>query len=224
MNHQEPAVAVVGAVIGVREAGIDRERVIGVRIHQAGRDRIEALGRLTVAFSDLRTEIAGPAADRIDFEQLETAGGMLLPDFELGFFLEDADEDRRFLRHPLLIEQRQHLRRQRLHRLGRQLVAAFRLLLRRRGRIERRVGCRRLVEALDGRRLAQVFHHLRLRAVGDIILDLRLDLFEGRRWPGPLVLDLDDVPAELGLHRVGQLPLAELERHLGRIPGPSVLW
>ena len=63
--------AVVGAVIGVREAGIDREIIIGVRIHQAGRDRIEALGCLTIAFSDLRAEIAGPAADRIDFEELE---------------------------------------------------------------------------------------------------------------------------------------------------------
>ena len=58
------------------------------------------------------------------------------------------------------------------------------LFLERRGRIERRVGSRRLVEALDGRRLAQVFHHLRLCAVGDIIFDLRLDLFEGRRRLG----------------------------------------
>ena len=64
-----------------------------VRVHQAGGDRIEALGRLTIAFIDLRAEIAGPAADRINLEQLETAGGVLLPDLELGFFLEDADED-----------------------------------------------------------------------------------------------------------------------------------
>ena len=61
--------AVVGAVIGVREAGIDREVIVGVRIHQAGRDRIEALGSLTVACIDLRAEIAGPAANRIDLEQ-----------------------------------------------------------------------------------------------------------------------------------------------------------
>ena len=47
---------------------------------QAGRDRIEALGCLTVAFVDLGPEIARPAADRIDFEQLEAAGGILLPD------------------------------------------------------------------------------------------------------------------------------------------------
>ena len=75
--------AVIGAVIAVREACIDRQVVIGVRIHQAGRDRIEALWRLAVAFIDLRAEIAGPAADRIDLEQLEAAGGVLLPDLEL---------------------------------------------------------------------------------------------------------------------------------------------
>ena len=107
MNHQEPAVAVVAAVIGVREAGIDREIIIGVRIHQAGRDRIEALGCLTIAFSDLRTEIAGPAADRIDFQKLETAAGTLLPDFKLGFFLEDVDEDRGTVWYVLLCEQRE---------------------------------------------------------------------------------------------------------------------
>ena len=94
MDHQEPAVAVIGAVIGVREAGIDREIIVGVRIYQAGRDRIEALGGLAVALSDLRAEIAGPAADRVDLEQLDAPAGTLLPDFELGFFLEDADEDR----------------------------------------------------------------------------------------------------------------------------------
>jgi hypothetical protein len=65
--------AVIGAVIVVREAGIDREVIIGIRVHQAGRDRIEALGSLTVALSDFRAEIAGPAADRIDLEQLDKA-------------------------------------------------------------------------------------------------------------------------------------------------------
>src|SRR5262249_46037672 len=118
--------AVVGAVIGVREAGIDRQVVIGVRIHQAGRDHIEALGCLAVAFTDLRTEIAGPAADRIDLEQLEMAGGILLPDFELGFFLEDADKDRRTLWHAPLYEQRKQLWRQLIVCFGRQLIAVFR--------------------------------------------------------------------------------------------------
>ena len=51
--------------------------------------------------------------------------------------------------------------------------------------------------------------------MGDVIFDLRLDLFEGRRRLGALVLDLDDVPAELGLHRIGNLALVELECDLG---------
>ena len=97
VNHQKPAVAVVGAIIKVGEAGIDRQIIIGVRIHQAGRDRIEALGSLTIAFVDLGAEIARPAADRIDLEQLEPPRGILLPDLELGFFLEDAEQDGRFL-------------------------------------------------------------------------------------------------------------------------------
>ena len=125
MDHQKTAVAVIGAVKGVRETGIDREVVVGVRIHQAGRDRIEALGGLTVAFADLRAEVAGPPADRIDFEQFEAAGGVLLPDFELGFFLEDADQNGRALRHLFLLEQRKYLGRQLLSCLGRRWIAVF---------------------------------------------------------------------------------------------------
>src|SRR6202043_3741598 len=87
-----------------------------------GGDRIEALRRLTIAFLDLRTDAARPAADRIDFQQFVAGGAVLLPDFELGLFLEDADEDRRFLRHAFLVEQRQHLRRQFLHRAGGKLI------------------------------------------------------------------------------------------------------
>ena len=123
VDHQEGAGIAVRLVEGVGEAGIDGEVVVGIGIHQAGRDRIEALRRLTIAFLDLRTKAARPAADRIDFQQLVAAGGVLFPDFELGLFLEDADEDRRFLRHVFLVEQRQHLRRQFLHRAGGQLIA-----------------------------------------------------------------------------------------------------
>ena len=125
MNHEKRAMAVIGAVIGVRKAGIDREIIVGIRVHQAGRDRIEALGSLTVAFIDFGAEIAGPAADRIDLEQLETAGGILFPDLELGFFLEDADEDRGTLWHVPLWEQREQLRRQLFGCFGRQLIAVF---------------------------------------------------------------------------------------------------
>ena len=95
MDHEKGAVAVVGPVEGIGKAGIDCEVIVGVRIYQAGRDRIEALGGLAVAFVDLRSEIARPAADRIDLEKLEMTAGVLLPDLELlRFFLENAHQDR----------------------------------------------------------------------------------------------------------------------------------
>ena len=63
---------------------------VGVGIHQLGRNRIEPLRRLPVALVQLRPEIARPPADRIGLEDLETAGRVLLPDFELRLFLENA--------------------------------------------------------------------------------------------------------------------------------------
>ena len=97
MDHQERAGAVVRPIIGVREAHVDGEVVAGVRIHQARGDRIEALRRLPIAFLDLGTELTRPAADRIGLEQRLAAGLVFLPDLELGLFLEDANQDRRFL-------------------------------------------------------------------------------------------------------------------------------
>jgi hypothetical protein len=41
----------------------------------------------------LRPNISRPPTDRKDFEELETAGGVLLPDLEFGFFLENPHED-----------------------------------------------------------------------------------------------------------------------------------
>ena len=115
MDHQERAGAAVRAVIGVREAGIDREIIVGVRIHQAGSDGVETLRRLAVALLDLGSELARPAADRIGLEQRETAGLVLFPDFEFGFFLEDPHQDRRFLRHVLVFDVGDHAVGQRLH-------------------------------------------------------------------------------------------------------------
>ncbi len=109
MHHQLRAGAIPGAVIGVRIAEIESQIILRVRIHQAGRDAVEAFRRLAIAFLDFGTEIARPAADRIGLEQRIAAGAVLLPDFELGFFLEQANEDRRILRHVLLF----HLRQQR---------------------------------------------------------------------------------------------------------------
>src|ERR1700704_6689395 len=55
----------------------------------------------------------------------------------------------------------------------------------------------RLVEAFDLGGLAQLGDELGLRLAGEEILDLVLHLFEFRRLLGALVLELDDVPAEL---------------------------
>src|SRR5262249_45005177 len=115
MDHEEPAGTTVGACLGVRKAGVDCEGVVGVRIHLAWRDGVEALGCLTIAFLDLRSEIARPAADRIRLQQRKAAGLILFPDLELRLLLEDPDQDRRFLLHVLGFDLGLQLVRERLH-------------------------------------------------------------------------------------------------------------
>src|SRR5207302_3466900 len=63
---------------------------------------------------------------------------------------------------------------------------------------------RRTVEALDLGALAQLGDEFGLRAAPDISLDLVLDLVEFGHRPLALLLHLDDVPAELRLHRIGE--------------------
>src|SRR5215467_10591045 len=63
----------------------------------------------------------------------------------------------------------------------------------------------RLVQAFDLGGLAQLADELALRLARQEGLDLVLHLVELRRLLGALVLELDDVPAELRLHRVRQL-------------------
>jgi hypothetical protein len=72
-----------------------------LRIHLARCDRVEAFGRLTVAFANLGAEVSRPAADRIGLQQRKAAGAILLPDLELGFLLEQPDQDRRLQIHVL---------------------------------------------------------------------------------------------------------------------------
>ena len=153
MDHQERAAIAVCLVVSVGEADVDGEIIVGIGIHQAGRDRVEAFRRLAIAFGFLRSEFARPATDRIHLEQLILAGGVLFPDFEFQFLLEDANEDRRILRHILLLQQRQHLRRQFLHRPGRQLIAFLAVAAgkRQRRRAEQR-GCRKQTQAHGARR------------------------------------------------------------------------
>src|SRR4029077_20275007 len=102
---------------------------------------------LTVALIQLRPEIARPPADRIDLQELETAGAVLFPDFEVRLFLENAHKDRRMFWHLPLPEQREQLGRQLLWRLGRQLLC----------RLGRQVLC------CPGRQLTAVFAKARDR-------------------------------------------------------------
>src|SRR5689334_6762684 len=112
MDHEKAAGAVVRFVEAVGETGVDRKIVIRIGIHQRGGNCIEAFWSLTVALMQLWPKIARPAADRINLEHLETAGGVLLPDFKLRLFLEDAQQDRRMFWHLLLSKQREHFGRQ----------------------------------------------------------------------------------------------------------------
>ena len=75
-------------------ADVDCKIVVGVGIYQLGRNSIEPLWSLTVALLQLRPKIARPPTNRIGLEDLETAGGVLFPDFELRLFLENAHKDR----------------------------------------------------------------------------------------------------------------------------------
>ena len=115
MDHEKGAGASVGAIVGVRKSGIDRQIVIGIRIHQAGSDRIEPLRRLAVPLLDLGTQVTRPAADRIGLEQREAPVLVFLPDLELGFLLENPHEDRQFLRHVLFFDVGDHPVGKRLH-------------------------------------------------------------------------------------------------------------
>ena len=101
MHHQLRTGAAPRPVIGVRIAHVERQVITRVRVHLRRGDRIEAFRSLPVAFLHLRAEIAGPAADRIGFQQCELAVAILLPDFKLGFLLEQADKHRRGLVHVL---------------------------------------------------------------------------------------------------------------------------
>src|SRR5262245_41000546 len=73
----------------------------------------------------LRPKIARPPADRKGLEELEMSAAVLLPDFELRLFLENAHKDRRMFWHLLLPQQREQLGRQLPCCPGRQLISAF---------------------------------------------------------------------------------------------------
>src|SRR6202049_2654361 len=104
-------------------------------------------------------------------------------------------------------ERRLLLRRRHLGVLGRRVGLG-------RIRLRRRVGSG-LVHALDFGVRAQFCDIIGLRLARHIGLDLGLDLVEIRRLAVALFLDLDDVPAELRFHRIGDLARLEREGHGG---------
>ena len=71
--------------------------------------------------------------------------------------------------------------------------------------------------------LAQLAISVALRLLRDIARRLVLHLVEGREGLHPLPLDLDDVPAELGLDRIGDLAGLQLERDFGEFRHHAVL-
>ena len=79
------------------------------------------------------------------------------------------------------------------------------------------------VEELDLRRAMQLRDRVALRLLGDIARRLVLDLLEGREALGARILDLDDVPAELRLDRLGHFALLQLERRFGEFRHHAVL-
>src|SRR5690349_24567453 len=73
----------------------------------------------------------------------------------------------------------------------------------------------RLIEALDLGLCAQLGDELGLRLADHVGLELVLDLVELGDLALALVLELDDVPAELRLHRIGDLAFFQLEGRRG---------
>ena len=93
-------------------------------------------------------------------------------------------------------------------------------------RIGRRASAARLavgVEHLDLGRAVELENGVALRLLGDIAGRLVLDLLEGREALGAHAFDLDDVPAELRLDRIGHLAFLQLERGFGEFRHHAVL-
>src|SRR5579863_8122714 len=104
MHYEIRAGATERAVVSIGIANVESQVVVGVGVHLCRRDGVKSLGSLPVALRSLGAELTRPTADRVRLEQGEAGGRVLLPYLELRFFLEQPDEDRRLLRHVLLLE------------------------------------------------------------------------------------------------------------------------
>src|SRR4029079_1446980 len=103
MYHDEGAGAALRAVerIGKAEAEGTVPAAIGIELFLG--HGVEALGRLAVAFAELRAKPPRPETNRIGGKLLVTAVP-LHPDLELRLELEDAQEYRRAEREPLCLQ------------------------------------------------------------------------------------------------------------------------
>jgi hypothetical protein len=90
MDHQELAGSPIRLIVGIGESGVDGEVSARIRIHQVGRNGIEALGSLPVTLLQLRPQVARPAADWVGPQQSKAPTIIDLPDFQLRFFLAAA--------------------------------------------------------------------------------------------------------------------------------------
>src|SRR5271163_666604 len=79
------------------------------------------------------------------------------------------------------------------------------------------------VEQLDFGRVVKLENGVLLRLLGDVASGLVLDLLEGGEALGAYALDLDDVPAELRLDRIGDLAFLQFEGGLGEFRHHAVL-
>jgi hypothetical protein len=94
VDHDAAAGALMEAVVGVREADVEGEMILAVRLHGGWWDVIESLGNLAVSFAEFGTEGAGTASNGVGAEELEPSGHRMAEEkFELPFLFKRPDED-----------------------------------------------------------------------------------------------------------------------------------
>lgn len=103
VNHDQAARGIVLQVVLIGIAYIEGQVKIAPRIHVLRADRIEAFGRLLVAFFQFGAQSAREIGDGVLSEEI-VAFATLDPEFQLVAFLEDADEDRRSQRQARFLE------------------------------------------------------------------------------------------------------------------------
>ena len=101
MHHQRIAGIAKRRFQTVRIAEIERDIILRLRIQHASGDMVETFRRLPVSVAFLRAEFAGPAAHRVGLQERIIACAVDLPDLQLTFLLENANQHRACGRHAL---------------------------------------------------------------------------------------------------------------------------